>query len=260
MGDSLTDPSPFYGVRPSASWPEVLAVSLRAANKDYKARNFGVSGDTTCQMLGRISQMSYYDVPNIAAIFGGVNDPGAATTVNGAGATTTTVPVQSGKAAALVGGYVTISGETRLVLSRSTDTITLATPLSTAPASTTAVSVATQRNIEEMIDAIQAAGCQKIIVISAHYLNFSSGGDTTSTPYAAYVPVRAAQQAAATAQGVVFCDLYAWMRQLIVSGTDTQGSNSWHAFANNQHLNTYGESIVAAAVLARIQAQQPNWA
>lgn len=255
MGDSLTDPAPYYGVRASLYWPELVASALRDAGATVVARNFGVSGDTTCGMLGRIAQMTHYDVPDVGVIFGGVNDAGAGTTVNGAGASTTAVPVQTGKASALVGGYVVIGGERRLVASRSTDTINLATPLSGAPANGAAVTVDTQANLEAMVSALTAAGCDKNLIISAHYLNYSSGGDTTGTPYAPYATLRGLQQAAATASGASYCDLYDHMRTLIVTGVDAQGSNSWHAYANNQHLNTYGQEVVASAVTATIEAQ-----
>ena len=258
MGDSLTDLSPFYGVRPSRMWPAQLSAALVALGASVKARNFGVGGNTTCQMLGRFSQMTNFDVPDVGIVFGGVNDPGRATTVNGAGATTTNVPVQAGAGAFLLGGYVTINGETRLVTANNNDTLTLDAPLSNPPASGAAVAIATQKNIEAMIDALYAAGCQRSVVVSAHYLNFSAGGDTQAVPYATYVPVRAAQTAAAAsraAKGAVFCDLYAYMKNLIATGIDVQGSNSWHAINNNQHLNDYGQSVVSAAVLATVQAQ-----
>lgn len=258
MGDSLTDLGPWYGVRPSRMWPAKVAAALNVQGASVKARNFGRGGDTTNLMMGRFVQMTWFGVPNVGVVFGGVNDPSNGTTVNGGAATTTSIPVQPGKGAALVGGYVTIGGETRLVNTSVNDTLTLATPLSGAPANAAAVTVATQANIEAMIDTLYAAGCSRNIVVSAQYLNFATGGDTTSTPYPAYVPVRAAQQAAATsraAKGAVFCDLYAHMRNLIVTGVDTQGSNSWHAIANNQHLNDYGQSVVGDAVAATIVAQ-----
>lgn len=258
MGDSIRDQVPFYGVAATDHAPEVVASSLRAMNYSVKARNFGVGGNTTNQMLGRISQLWWFDIPVIAVIEGGVNDPGAATTVNGSGATTTAVPVQSGKCAALAGGYITIGSDTRLVASCSTDTANLVTALSGAPANTTAVTLATQRNIEAMIDALRAAGVTYVMVDSVHYLNFTSGGDTTSTPYATYAPVQAAQLAAATSRSAAFCDIHEAFRQRIVTGQDAAGSNSWHAFANNQHLNAYGQKLSGQFELACIQAQ-PGW-
>lgn len=114
----------------------------------------------------------------------------------------------------------------------------------------------TQANIESMITSLQNAGVSRIMVIIAHYLNFSTGGDTLTTPYASYVSVRNAQQAAANAHtGVVFVDLYNYFRNRIVNGQDTQGSFSWHVADANQHFNAYGANLVAQCILASIQAQ-----
>lgn len=202
MGDSLTFNDVYWGCAPHQMWPEVLASQLRAQLCPIRARNFGASGNTTTQMLARVSQLTLYEVPDLAIIFGGVNDPSAS-----------------------------IAGAT------------------------------TQNNIEAMISTVVAAGCPRVIVVSAHYLNWTSGGDAQGTPYATYATLRPFQQAAATNQAaahpgqVAFCDLYAYLCGLIVAGTEIQGSNSWHAIANNQHLNALGGSYVAAAVLATIQAQ-----
>lgn len=114
----------------------------------------------------------------------------------------------------------------------------------------------TQANIESMITSLQNSGVSKIMVVSAQYLNFSTGGDTLSTPYAAYAPVRQAQQDAANAHsGVVFVDLYTYLRNRIVNGQDTQGAFSWHVADANQHFNSYGCGLVAQCVLASIQSQ-----
>lgn len=108
-------------------------------------------------------------------------------------------------------------------------------------------------------------GVANVIVVSTNYLNFSSGGDTAGVPYAPYVPVRAAQSAAAAAEGVVYCNLYDYQSKLITGGIfqgvtiapfDTQGSNSWHAANSDQHHNTYGNATVAEAVLLTIKANQ----
>lgn len=204
IGDSLAEPGGSWGVRGHLCMPEKVAASLRALSPavPIKARNFAVGGWTTTQILARIGDLTVYDVPVLATIWGGVNDPGAA-----------------------------ISGAT------------------------------TQANITAMITALRAAGVSYIVVLNTQYLNWTSGGDTTGTPYATYATLRPFQAAAVTAAAsanVVLCDTYTYMRSLIVAGTETQGSNSWHAVANNQHLNALGQSYIAAAVLATIQAQ-PGW-
>jgi lysophospholipase L1-like esterase len=202
MGDSLTFNDVYYGVAPHLMWPEKLAVSLRGLSCNVQARNFGASGDTTTQMLARIAQLTFYDIPAIAVIWGGINDPGTA-----------------------------IAGAT------------------------------TQANISAMITALKAAGVARLVVCNTQYLNWSSGGDTIGTPYATYATLRPFQAAAVTAaadSNVVLCDTYMSLRGLIVAGTETQGSNSWHAVANNQHLNALGQTYIASALLATIQAQ-PGW-
>jgi lysophospholipase L1-like esterase len=108
----------------------------------------------------------------------------------------------------------------------------------------------TQSNIAAIGQYLIAAGvpATRIGIVSAPYLNFASGGDTLATPYASYVGVRGAQAAAAAALGAGYIDFYNFLRNLIVAGTETQGSNSWHAIAGNQHLNALGNSYCAQAV------------
>ena len=77
IGDSLTGNNGYWSVSTAKMWPEQLATLLRASDVPAKARNFGVSGDTTTQMLARYAVMYGKEVPDLAVIFGGVNDPGA---------------------------------------------------------------------------------------------------------------------------------------------------------------------------------------
>lgn len=204
MGDSLTH-NPTLGVPAYALWPQVLAGRLTTLRARVRARNFAKNGNTSTQMVARMPEMTAIDIPTLAIIMAGVNDPGASIT----GATT-------------------------------------------------------QANIESMVNTEMTAGTQYAVIVSTQYLNYSTGGDTLSTPYATYATLRTFQQAAATARAaaypgrVAYCDLYAYMRNLIVNGTETQGSFSWHVADANQHLNVLGNQYVAAAVLATIQAQ-PGW-
>ena len=105
------------------------------------------------------------------------------------------------------------------------------------------------------------AGTTYAIVVSTQFVNWSAGGDTLNTPGATYATLRTFQQAAATAKAttypgrVAYCDLYTYMRNLIVAGTYAEGDHLWHTADMNQHLNVAGEAIVADAVLATIQAQ-----
>lgn len=75
MGDSLTH-NLELGIPVQSLWPEVLATSLRAEGYSVRSRNFGHTGDTTTTMLGRVGDITRYDVPKIAFIGTGVNDVG----------------------------------------------------------------------------------------------------------------------------------------------------------------------------------------
>jgi len=116
-------------------------------------------------------------------------------------------------------------------------------------------------------------GVSKVIISGSNYLNYSSGGDnwnpntSSGTQYTPYVSVRAASLAAAQAESVIYCDDYDYYAKLIWGGTyegqtvvaeTTQGSNSWHYTAGNQHHNQYGHEVKARAVLLKIN-NQSNW-
>lgn len=123
------------------------------------------------------------------------------------------------------------------------------------------VGATTQANIQSMAETLFDAGSTYVVIGNTQYLNYSSGGDTTSAQGATYATLKGFQAAAATALialhpgQVAYCDTYAAMRALIVAGTETQGSFSWHVADSNQHLNAHGNQIVADAMLATIQAQ-----
>jgi hypothetical protein len=117
------------------------------------------------------------------------------------------------------------------------------------------------------------AGCERVIVCATHYINFDtgSGGDNVSgaavqTPTGDAATLITAQQAARTAMAadypgrVAFCDLYGWFYALLVANPSWIDDQSiWHYVpstpAANVHLNPYGQSQVAAALLATVQAQ-----
>ncbi len=76
IGDSQTDALGFSYSRPDQKWPNVLAQMLAAQyGLPIKARNFGISGQTTAQLLSRCDIMQRWEVPDLAAIHVGVNDP-----------------------------------------------------------------------------------------------------------------------------------------------------------------------------------------
>ncbi len=116
------------------------------------------------------------------------------------------------------------------------------------------MAIDTTANLTAMGVALQAAGCERIIVLGDHYKNFSSGGDTHASPLAAGTTLRAKQLAAATALSAEYISLWTYMDARIVAGTDTQGNYAQHVADSNNHLNAYGEGIVAQALFEKVQA------
>lgn len=261
MGDSHTYNNSLT-VIPEEFYPAKLTALLNAAGANVTGYNNGVSGNTTGQMLSRVSVMTAAGVPNLAVVYGGANDPQYDTTVQASPSPTSTVfTVGSGKGASYIPGtYCKVGSESALIASVATDAITLAAPLAGgAPAAGTAVKINTQTNLKKIGDYLVAQGCSRIVYGGQHYLNFSSGGDTHASPLAANVTLRGLQSAAAASvTGSVYCDFFAYMDNLIQTGQATQGSYSWHVLDSNSHLNAAGELILAQALYATIAAQ-PGW-
>lgn len=124
----------------------------------------------------------------------------------------------------------------------------------------------TQANIESMGETLFDAGTDYLIIGNTQYLNYSSGGDTTSAQSSTYATLEGYQQAAydtllaAHPAKVAYCDTYAYMRAIILAGTFqgtaiAQGDFSWHVADSNQHLNVLGNRIVAQAMYETITAQ-----
>lgn len=255
VGDSHTY-NATLGVLPTEFYTKKLMGLLNAAGCNLTGYNRGVSGNTSGQMLYRVASLPVADV---AVIYGGTNDRQYDTTVQASPSPTSTVfAVGAGKGDFyLPGTYMMVGAESALILSVATDTITLAAPLAGgAPAAGTVVVLDTQTNLTAVGNAIRAAGCTRIVYGLMHYYNYSSGGDTHSTPLAANVTMRALQSAAAAAvTGAVTCNFWSWMDNLIQTGAAVQGSYSWHVLDSNIHLNAAGELILAQALYATIAAQ-----
>lgn len=105
-------------------------------------------------------------------------------------------------------------------------------------------------------------GVKDVIIVSANYLNYTTGGDNYPSVYSPYANLRTAQANAATNEGVYFCNLYDYQRKLITGGIFegntlvqevTQGSFDWHYADGNQHYNSYGNQLVARAILSTIE-------
>lgn len=118
----------------------------------------------------------------------------------------------------------------------------------------------TQSNIETMIQTLKNAGVERILVVTAQFLNYSTNGDfdTSNNPKdettAYYSKVISAQKAAALSKNVPVCDLFNFLRNRIVSGKDERKSASWHVDGTDQHFNAYGCELVAQAVYEKLDS------
>ena len=157
---------------------------------------------------------------------------------------------------AAAGGWISVNGEIVQVTDKTGDTITVSPALSVAPSGSDQVHIETGLNIEAWVDAMIALGVPKIMVIGYHFMNWASGGDTTTTEHPTRAALRAEQAAAAAAKGVPYCDTFSHMRAAVQAGAVTQGDDlSWHVAIGNTHLNAAGEQAVANAVYDAFVAQ-----
>lgn len=260
VGDSHTF-NASYGQYLRDFYPARLETLLRAGGISRTSVNKGVSGNSTANIIARLATVTETGNSNTAIIYAGTNDLNAATTVQAAPTpTTTTFNVAAGKGVYYAaGGQITVNGVVCTILSTATDSITLTAPLGFTPTAGQAVVIDTQANLVTIGNALKAAGYSQLIVCGQHYLNFASGGDTVATPLSSTVALRALQSAAATTLGALYVDFHAYMRDLIVAGTYTQGDDTaWHVAVGNTHLNNTGEQILADAIFAAMQAQ--GWA
>lgn len=118
----------------------------------------------------------------------------------------------------------------------------------------------TQANLQTMIASLKLSGCNNVIIIGQHLLNYASGGDISGgvpvlDSACTYAAIIAAQKAASIAGGAEYCDLYNYLRARIIAGTDVAGSYSWHVATGDIHMNAYGATLVANAVLETIASK-----
>lgn len=303
LGDSQTDGDAGYGVHGFDTWPAVLQRSLRASGFDVRVRSFGVGGDTSAQALARVQDCFAYCIPDAAVVYIGVNDPGAPITTNQSQANIQAI-VKALKHRAVgdgIGSGPTVAAETNLpatgglgqryvVLADGSSTGGM-TAFDADHHTTITGSVAADANgyrqsvweyrysaagvlgwgrvaintTAPLVDQDGiSVGCPNVVILSTNYLNFTTGGDTTTVPYTAYANVRGAQSAAATAETatgatVTYADLYTAQKALITGGSVVDQSVSgydaattWHYKQNNQHHNAFGHGLVAQAARASV--------
>lgn len=288
MGDSLSETLQ-YGVMMCRHWPNVLADLLNELGCDVKARNFAKSGNDTSNLSGLVGGITYYGMqvrfnemlrfgtPDMGVILGGGNDPGRSITTAQTQANLQAMVkwLKFGCSGAVTGQANLPSGspygERRVVM---VDTATSGgedLPDGADGLATIDGDGASAQTVWECVNgASGAAGWRRvataetaathvsrIIVGSMHYQNLP-GTDTVDVPYATYELVREAQAAAAVAEGVVYGDIYNFMRDRIVAGLDADGSSSWHEAGGSQHLNEKGQNILAQAMLKTI-TEQDGW-
>lgn len=263
LGDSHTN-NWGLGVNSDQFYAARLQGLLKTAGAKVLARNFGISGHTTSDLIRRQAALTTMEVPDLAIIYVGTNDgnaQGSSTVVASPAPTTTSASVASGTGKQFAPGCnVLINGQSVKIQTQSTDALTWTPALSAAPATGATIALDTQTNIvtlgTNIKNAMTAAGkTPRVVICGQHYLNYSSGGDTVGTPYAPNATLRSQQQAAAATVGAVYCDFFAGMAARITNGTDTQGSYKWHVLDSNSHLNAYGQSILASLLNSTITAQ-----
>jgi hypothetical protein len=304
IGDSQTDYTASYGVRASDTWTTVLAKLLGTTT--WQGRGFGISGDTSTQNLARADVLFQFDAPTIAVIAIGVNDPGAsiATATTQANIQTLIMAAKHkvvGRGAGLGGGITAATasvlpaggrlGERYVVLS-DTSTTGGAAGYHSSHAATITGSVTADANGQKLAvwenryplageagwgrvaktGAAPTLGASKIIVVPPPYRNWTTGGDTPSTPDATNATLRGALSAAVTAEAVtvgglptvIYSDLYAFLKARIVGGTDPDFSSvsydqtrSWHYVNSNQHYSAYGHALQAQKIYADIVTNWP---
>lgn len=284
IGDSQTQLTPVYGVAPENMWAERTAARLRDLGANVQARAFGIGGQTTADFLVRCDVIQQREVPDLAIIYGGVNDVGnsidtqgsvqaiikclkygvrpPASGVGNSYATQNDLPANSplGTRAVVLADTSATGG---MAATQSSQKVRIAGNFSGAAQQavwecrTPQAGPSGWGRVAVTGTPIFAGCCSRIIVVSTNYLNFTTGGDNVGagTYHAGNQAIRALLQAAVAAEGAVYADLFALQAAAITSGETTQGSNSWHCSTDNQHHNAYGHDTVARAVVAAVVAQ-----
>lgn len=255
LGDSQTATDAIYGVRASDTWPFVAGARLPAAT----VRSFGVSGNTSQQLLDRADVALQHDTPDVLAVAVGVNDPGAtiSTTQTQANVQAILMAAKHGAMGpgAGMGGPVHVADQASLPATgkRGQRYVVRADSSTTGGRSPgvagTVVADGNGQTITVWECRYPLAGepgwgrvatretaptvVGRVVVVPPPYRNWTSGGDTLATPDATNNTLRGALTAAADAENVVvggapsvlYSDLYAWMKARIQNGDDPDFSS-----------------------------------
>jgi hypothetical protein len=305
IGDSQAVLGTSFGVQGFECWPALMQSSLIASGYNVRVHTYATGGHDTGNLLDRISDGFAHARPEVAVLAIGVNDAGVYTASqtqaniqaaikalkhraigNGyesctPAATVSALPATGafgqryvvmsdtsttgGLAAFDPGHHTTITGSVAADANGTKQSVWEYRYPAPAELGWGRVAVTATPPLEDQDDAL--LGTDTVVVVSVNYLNFTSTGDTPSTPYATNAAIRVAQQAAVTAENltgstVVYADQYTLERNLIIAGTvpnfsaDTaivgttayDQNKSFHYTTNNQHFSPLGHATRAQAV------------
>lgn len=182
LGDSQTDLLAVYGVVCDEMWHGLLPKMYKQQGINTKTRVFGQSGYTTNQILGFADCMFMYDIPKVAVIYCGVNDPNSNVTTSTAQAgTINTITLQSNsstRANSYVGQVINVGGDSRTIIAYDNVTFiaTVNTNFTTAPtsSSTYTINAPTQAQTQANLQALS-----KIAKYGVRGINVGTGTPVT---------------------------------------------------------------------------------
>ena len=271
LGDSILF-SAGSGVRCDEYSPAVLERLLQGDGFDAMVRNCGKSGDTTTQTLARIADAVYCERPDVVVIFSGYNDQGASIPQ-----ATTQSNIQAmirhlrNGCMGQVSGQASLPPEciegTRYLVISDTSTTGGVAPILTGTQSGPQVWESRNGLAGESgwgrIDSGDGEAVSKFLVLTTHFCNYGTGGDSLDADgghdgqNATRKQVYEAQLAAATAEKVTFCDLYAFLQSRIATGQtgDTATNRTWHSADGDIHPNAYGQDLIGKCIHKTILSQ-----
>jgi hypothetical protein len=259
IGDSLTF-NEQYAVLMDEFYPEQLAVQLRTVGCDVKARNFGYAGDDTTGILRRIRTMLRFEIPDLAIIMAGVNDPGDGRTASSLTRSGTTATFTASSAHSLsTGDVVVISGSnlSPYNVSKAVVTVTSSTvftyQMASDPGGTSAGTPRfdhlTQGNIEAMIIALRnnvsgVVGSQTLLPSGVPPgTRYLVRYDTSTT---GGVPTGSSGITPATLIGMAATDAQVWIARNTSVSSSSSGESGWSRVANDNTLGVQRIIVMSA--------------
>lgn len=156
-----------------------------------------------------------------------------------------------------VGGYVRLQGteEDRRIVAKDASSITVSPEFNTLPEVGKKMFTSVKRMIELLVNKIREKGCPNVMVLTAHYRNFSitddGVGDFSSAPnyfnqQNSQESLRNNQIAAADKVGAPYVYLAELFSEDIINGTYTQGTDvtTYYIAVNDSHPTAAGHAIL----------------